>query len=65
MVVTTTNVTIQPGKMSSCATMLRGYVNVILSSARLGDEDSLEQAIKDMRRSVTNLEREARLVVKA
>lgn len=59
----TTNITIKPGRLASCATALRGYINVVMASARLGDEDGMERAIADMRRSVTRLETEARLHV--
>lgn len=60
---TTTNITIQPGRMSSRATALRACINEVCSYARTGDSDDLEDAIKRMRINLTRLETEARLVV--
>lgn len=62
---TTTNITIQPGRMSSRATALRACINEVCSYARTGDIDDLEDAIKRMRINVTRLETEARLNVEA
>jgi len=61
---TTTNVIIQPGRMSSRATALRACINEVCSYARTGDDEDLEDAIKRMRINLTRLETEARLVVK-
>lgn len=61
---TNTNVTIIPGKASSLATALRGHINASLSYMRLGEDDLMEESIKCMRRDMTALERELRLVVK-
>ena len=63
MASTVTNITIQPGRMSSRATALRACINEVCSYARTGDEDDLEDAIKRMRINLTRLETEARLVV--
>lgn len=63
MAATTTNITIQPGRMSSRATALRACINEVCSYARTGDSDDLEDAIKRMRINLTRLETEARLVV--
>lgn len=60
---TSTNITIQPGRMSSRATALRACINEVCSYARTGDGDDLEDAIKRMRINLTRLETEARLVV--
>lgn len=60
---TATNVIIQPGRMASRATALRACINEVTSYARTGDADDLEDAIKRMRRNLTRLETEARLVV--
>lgn len=60
---TSTNITIQPGRMSSRATALRACINEVCSYARTGDSDDLEDAIKRMRINLTRLETEARLVV--
>lgn len=63
MASTTTNITIQPGRMSSRATVLRACINEVCGHARMHDVDDLEDAIKRMRVSLTRLETEARLVV--
>lgn len=60
---TATNVIIQPGRMTSRATALRACINEVTSYARTGDVDDLEDAIARMRRNLTRLETEARLVV--
>lgn len=57
-------VTIIPGKASSLATALRGHINASLSYMRLGENDLMEESIQCMRRDMTALERELRLVVK-
>ena len=58
---TSSNVTIIPGRASSFASALRGHINAVLAYMRVGDEDLMERAIKDMRKDMTSLEREARL----
>lgn len=58
-----TSVTISPSRMSSYASAARGYLTQICSYARTGDADDLEDTIKHLRREVTRLETEARLVV--
>ena len=60
---TNTNVTIVPGKASSLATALRGHINSTLAYMRLGEVDLAEDSIKSMRRDMTALEREVRLVL--
>lgn len=60
---TATNVTIVPGKASSLATALRGHINSTLAYMRIGEPDLMEESIKSMRRDMTALEREVRLVV--
>ena len=62
MASTTTNVVIQPGRMSSRATALRACVNEVCAYARTGDVSDLEDAIKRMRINMTRLETEARFV---
>ena len=61
----TTTVTIIPGKASSLATALRGHINATLAYMRTGDEDLMEDEIASMRRDLTALEREVRLVMEA
>ena len=63
MASTTTNITIQPGRMTSRAAALRACINEVCSYARTGDVDDLEDAIRRMRVNVTRLETEARLNV--
>lgn len=63
MASTTTNITIQPGRMSSRATALRACINEVCSYARTGDVEDLDDAIRRMRVNLTRLETEARLVV--
>lgn len=58
-----TNVIIISGRMNSYATALRACINEVTSFARTGDDDDLEDAISRMRRNLTRLETEARLVV--
>lgn len=55
------SVTIVPGRASSIATALRGHINAVLAYSRIGDEELTEEAIGQMRRDVTALEREIRL----
>lgn len=62
MATSNTNVTIVPGKASSVATALRGHINAVLAYMRLGEVELMEESIKAMRRDMTSLEREARLV---
>jgi len=64
MASTTTNITIQPGRMSSRATALRACINEVCSYARTNDTEDLEDAIRRMRVNLTRLETEARLVVR-
>ena len=59
------SVTIVPGRASSIATALRGHINAVLAYSRIGDEDLTEEAIAQMRRDVTALEREIRLNMEA
>lgn len=59
---TTTNVVIIPGRMNSYATVVRACINEVTSFARTGNTDDLEDAIARMRRNLTRLETEARLV---
>lgn len=59
----TTNVVIIPSRMNSYATALRACINEVTSFARTGDDEDLEDAIARMRRQVTRLETEARLIV--
>lgn len=61
--ITTNQVTIVPGKASSLATALRGHINATLAYMRVGEPDLMEAEIKLMRRDMTALEREVRLVV--
>ena len=61
---TNNSVTIIPGKASSIATALRGHINASLSYMRLGEIDMMEESIGQMRRDMSTLERELRLVVK-
>ena len=57
-----TNMTIvAPTKAASLATALRGHINAVLAYMRLNEEDLCEEAIRGMRRDMTNLEREVRL----
>jgi hypothetical protein len=57
-----TNLTIvAPSKAASLATALRGHINAVLAYMRLDEEDLCEDAIKNMRRDMTSLEREVRL----
>ncbi len=59
------SVTIVPGRASSIATALRGHINAVLAYSRIGDEELTEEAIGQMRRDVTALEREIRLNMEA
>ena len=63
--VSTNNVVIIPGKAASLATALRGHINSTLAYMRIGESELMEQSIKDMRRDMTALEREVRLVIAA
>lgn len=60
---TANTVVIVSGRMNCIATALRGYINTTLSHARMGDLDLMEESIKSMRRELTALETECRLVV--
>ena len=59
------SVTIVPGRASSIATALRGHINAVLAYSRIGDEELTGEAIGQMRRDVTALEREIRLNMEA
>lgn len=61
----TTTVTIIPGKASSLATALRGHINATLAYMRIGNEELMEAEIASMRRDLTSLEREVRLIMEA
>jgi hypothetical protein len=43
---------------------MRGHLNAVLAYMRLGEDELMEEAIKGLRRDLTALETEARLVVK-
>lgn len=59
---TKTNLTIiSSSKAASLATALRGHINAVLAYMRLDEEELCEDAIKNMRRDMTSLEREVRL----
>ena len=51
----------QTTKAASTATALRGHINAVLAYMRLDKEELCEEAIRNMRRDMTNLEREVRL----
>lgn len=52
---------VAPTKAASLATALRGHINAVLAYMRLDEEELCEDAIRGMRRDMTNLEREVRL----
>ena len=62
MATTTASITLVPGRMANRATALRACINEVCSYARSNDDTDLEDAIARMRRNMTRLETEARLV---